>query len=901
LIVKLHARTYVRTDANGNCKKVAKSDIILTKRYVGDKKFPAHMPKEFSLGVTTEPTSLAELYPLLLELETSPQTIIIRQPFKQGFPVGSAVRRLAENVVLDSTSNMVALDVDGVIRPTDIAPTDILAQAEHVISMLNNQSPEEFPLDIAFIAQASSSAGFSKDIKLHMWFYNTDAVMQSQMKSFMQRHAKGIADISLYDAVHPFYTATPIFSKGAKNPFEGKSRSVIREGVNLAISKNQTEYVRPVKVSDLELDNLLSGVTGSVIMDKRVASGVDRLASWNPANDGVRFKGVLPIYHNALQGQINIDMLDILVKKQLDYLRPGKAEEYIAQGKRAALANIKACSVRSIPPSYKNLDIVDIPTIDNGVFLKVDKSTFPSDGLVFLKASLGTGKTTFAKEYMKDRHSRFVGITDTVALVESLGKSFSAGDYRKRDDLNDFKAGRLDRVVGTLHSLQKLTDLDCEVDVVFIDEADSVMNTLLFASIIEESKKERIRYAFADLLRKARLVIVSDGDLSEETVSAYADLIDCSKPLYKIDHRKQRLAGVKAYKHLSESSALGALFTSVESLDEPLLLTTDGGPTDLNVLYNSLTKRFPDKVIEVIHAESTKDPIVRDIFARTIDALREHKIDVLLCSPSVTNGVDFNGYFKTTVVLTKTLNHTPNMRFQAMMRERSPEVIHYFFRDSRDFDTGYGRGKTLEDGWMSIHRKKFAMRREREYKTFIATFNYYLVQSGATVEVVDEAFEDPITSEDQEAYILERSLAILNATEWSCQPRHNDAYEIQKLIKFLYELEELDDLDLIRRFIVTKPDKKMEYLHKLVPDFWNILKLNNPRALHTCLVKDPTKFYLKTQQSLKSTNADRILVDCGIYEDCDMEEVVRLYTRWCAFMDVEVPSVIKQQEKIGDL
>lgn len=897
----LHARPYTRIDAKGDYQKVPKSDVILTKRYIGDKKFPAHMPLEFSLGECVEPGSLEELYPILLDLEQKPQTIIIRQKFKNSFKVGSPVRRLSDNVLLDTATNIVALDVDGVPRPSEIGKTDIMAQAKYVLSLLHEYKPEEFPLDIAFIAQASSSAGFSSDIKLHMWFYNEHAITQSQMKSFMSRHTKGIADISLYDAVHPFYTAAPLFSRGAKNPFEGKPRAVIREGVNLAIPKDQAEYVRPVKVTESELDVLLSSVTGSVIMDKRVASGLDRLASWNPANDGVRFKGVLPIYHNALQGQINTDMLDIIVRKHLDYLRPGKAEEYIAQGKRAALANIKACSVRSIPVMYKRSEIVEIPTIDNGVFLKVDQSSFPSEGMVFLKASLGTGKTTFAKEYMKNRQSRFVGITDTVALVESLGKSFSAGDYRKRDDLDDFKAGRLDRVVGTLHSLQKLTDLECDVDIVFIDEADSVMNTLLFASIIEESKKERIRYAFADLLRKAKLVIVSDGDLSEETVSAYADLIGCSKPLFKIDHRKQRLAGVKAYKHLSESSALGALFTSIESLDEPLLLTTDGGPTDLNVLYNSLTKKFPDKVIEVIHAESTKDPIVRDIFARTIDALREHEIDVLLCSPSVTNGVDFNGYFKTTVVLTKTLNHTPNMRFQAMMRERSPEVIHYFFRDSRDFDTGYGRGKTLEDGWMSTHRKRFAMRREREYKTFIATFNYYLVQSGATVEVVDEAFEDPITSEDQEAYILERSLAILNATEWSCQPRHNDAYEIQKLIKFLYELEELDDLDMIRRFIVTKPDKKMEYLHKLVPDFWNILKLNNPRALHTCLVKDPTKFYLKTQQSLKSTNADRILVDCGIYEDCDMEEVVRLYTRWCAFMDVEVPSVIKQQEKIGDL
>ena len=895
MITQLHARGYTSNDLiNGEYVRVTRRKTILTKRFYGEQRIPSDTPKEFTLGKSIEPSSLDELFVLLKELEKDTQTLVIRQEFLPRFKLGDPVRRLGENVIIDTTSRVIAIDVDDLLKPLEISSLDVEAQGKYVVSLLHAQFPAEFPQGCSFIAQASSSAGLGKteSIKLHLWLFNESPLTQAQYKGFFSKVKGGLADLSLYDSVHPYYTAAPVFSNGAVDPFCYTHRTIMVAGCSANISKDQPEYVKPIKVTAEETNMFLKLITGSSKLDVRTNSSLRKLEEWGAEVGGVRHKVILPIYHNAIQAQLDLDMIDRRVSVALEKIRPGCSNEYIRQGKTAALGNIKACSQRNVPYTYRGLSLTTISGGSDPLFLKVDIDNLPKDGLVFLKASLGTGKTTFAKEYMQGRDVRFIGITDTVALVESLAKSFGAGDYRKRDDLDSFKHGSLNRVVGTLHSLHKLSEIDCAIDVIFIDEADSVMNTLLFASIIDEPRRERIRYAMSCLLRQAKLVIVSDGDLSEETVGAYVDLIEGSKPLYRIVHSRPRLSGVKVYKHLQESSLLGGLFASVETNSGPVLLTTDQGPTDLNILYNALITKFPDKRVEVIHAESTKDVVVRDIFSRTITALQEHKVDILLCSPSVTNGVDFNGYFHTTFVATHTMNHTPNMRFQAMMRERSPKEIHYFFKDSREFDTGYGRGSVIEDGWMPIYRKKFAIRKEREYKTYIATFNYYLIQSGASIEVIDDPYESPISAEDTSNYLLERANAIIKATEWSVEPRHNDAYEYQRMIKFLYDVEELDDLDLIISFIKSRPHRKMEYLHKLSKDYWTTLVLKDHKALKTVIEKDPCKFYLLTQQSLKAVNASQVLKSCGISNNTDMEALKLLYTRWCSFTGVEVPRIV---------
>ena len=68
-------------------------------------------------------------------------------------------------------------------------------------------------------------------------------------------------------------------------------------------------------------------------------------------------------------------------------------------------------------------------------------------------------------------------------------------------------------------------------DFMFIDEADSLMNNLLFASIIKEEDKAQIIEILGDLLINTDRVVISDGDISEETVACYVDLMQGNRTL----------------------------------------------------------------------------------------------------------------------------------------------------------------------------------------------------------------------------------------------------------------------------------------------------------------------------------------------------------------------------------
>ncbi|MFP9072388.1 hypothetical protein ACLI1Z_17860, partial [Enterococcus faecalis] len=76
----------------------------------------------------------------------------------------------------------------------------------------------------------------------------------------------------------------------------------------------------------------------------------------------------------------------------------------------------------------------------------------------------------------------------------------------------------------TIHSLHKFKSFIGQIDTIFIDECDAVMNDLLFAPVVKQ-RRECIQ-VLRDILMTAKTVILSDGDISAETIEAYGSLID---------------------------------------------------------------------------------------------------------------------------------------------------------------------------------------------------------------------------------------------------------------------------------------------------------------------------------------------------------------------------------------
>ena len=908
MLTLLKACDYTYEDLEGNYQKISAKDIFLTKTIISkNHKKQANNPPIFELGESYSPITLEETFQILQQLEKDPHTLVIRFEYTDN-EVGDIVRRLGKLVRL-KPSKIVALDIDGIPLPQGIGITDINAQAKYVLSLLNQVNPDFFPLDTGFIAQASSSAGMSKHIKLHLWFENKSEVNQNQLKNCfgilnteykkLFKSSVSLVDLALYNTVQPHYTAAPIFIDQSLNPFLGGSRTSLVKGSTCFIPANFPEYVKPAEVTSGEVSSFLSSIKGSSILDEKVEAALQVVKSWNPKVKGVRNK-VIALYHTAIQQQFSLEILDREVLRILRGIRPGEEAEYIRQGKNAAIAHIKACSLRTVPAFVKGINIRLIDTEDTDRFLKLKKS-LPSNGLVFLKATLGTGKTHLISEMLKagEIKGKFLAITDTSALVESNAARFEALDFRSPDSVHKLLTGETNRLSGTLHSLHKLEKCSHMFDFVFIDEADSVMNNLLFAPIIDDTNRMKILDVLGTLLRTSNIVILSDGDLSEQTITAYMDLVHGNRDMYRINHIRQNLKGVTAYKHLNEASLWGRLSNQLYQ-GKKCLLVSDSSPGSLNTYLNALKRIHPTKNIQVIHASSKSDTITADIINNTTEALNRLKVDAVLCSPSVTNGVDFN-YFDTVFVSTKTDNHTPNMRYQAMMRERQPKEIHYYIYNMPKFKTGYEE-VVVDTGWLSKTRALYSARREAEYKTYKATFAYYLVSAGAKIRCIDENMDNPRTEADKQDYLIERTNAIVAASEFVLIPRHNDAYEIQKLIKELYQLEEVD-YSTAFMFIKDKINEKLKMLHILADEYWDVLKLNDPAALQKVLNKTGHKFYLLTGKSLTTNPAPKILEDCGISPDnFDINKLTELYKRYCNYNRLkESPKIVPPTNNISEL
>lgn len=898
----LHAATF-SYEQDGEVIKIDERKQCFTKRYFGSvvERAGASNPKYFRLGETYDPPTLEDLYDLLTNLGDISTALVIRYKFKPEFKLDSLVSRRSENVIA-VPSRIIALDIDGIDLPERINPLDVLGQGEYVCGLLNSALPNLFPTGMGYLAQASSSAGFSGKIKLHLWLMNQDPLTQLQIKAVMAEVNKKLelplVDLALYSTVQPHYTAYPIFKGTLKDPFEGVERSKLCKGNVSLIPESYASFVQPVKVEAKEIDEYLSAIHGSLKMSDDLSLAVDKVMSWKAEEEGLR-KKVIACYHSAVQNQFDLESLGNLLFPIVDMLRPGKALDYIEQGKAAAVAHIKACSKRELPAMCMGTSLLEISGGNNSRFLNIEKH-MPDNSLVFLKAALGTGKTHTIASWLNSGRitGKFLAITDTSALVESNAKRFGAGDYRYREDLIKFQTGELSRLSGTIHSLQKLENVACDFDFVFIDEADSVINNLLFASIIEENKRIKIIEVLSEILRHSNVVILSDGDLSEETVMAYTSLSGGKKDLCRINHHRQNLAGVRAYKHRSKDSLWGALDAAI-ALGEKCLLVSDSSPDTLNTFYKVFERKYPSKRFEVIHADSKQDENVRDIVNFTTHALKRQRIDALLCSPSITNGVDFN-YFNTVFVLTGSDSHTPNLRFQALMRERQPKEIHYYFTNHKGHSTGYANAD-LDNGWISKYRKLLATRREKEFKTYIATFNYYLVNAGATVHVVDDPYSSPRSEEDDQAFLFERANAILKSTELFTPRRHNDAYEMKKLIKALYHLQDEPTLNEILKFLEEEPHKKAEFLHKIAEEYWELLMKNDPQALGKELKVSGYKFYLLTGCSLRTNPPRKILNQCGITPKCDIANVIKNYITYCHHFNLKIPKQLSGTESIMDL
>ena len=473
-------------------------------------------------------------------------------------------------------------------------------------------------------------------------------------------------------------------------------------------------------------------------------------------------------------------------------------------------------------------------------YLKVNE-TLPKNKLVFMKASLGSGKTTTVKNLRSEGllSGRFLSITNRVSLVEGIATDFNARKDELGDEMPPYKySKRVDRALWeqdsngamstTIHSLHHFDRIAQEggVEVLFIDECDAVLNELLNgpAHILRNRKAciDTLTY----LLATAKYVVLADGDIDADTMFGYFFL--CAKlkvkDIVSIDHRYAMLTDAVATEVKTEETLWVQGVHCALDEGKKVLVMTDVGPEALNTRLENLGILHPDHNIVAIHADSKENELVRDILNNTTDALVRHDIDCVLCSPTVVSGVDFH-YFDTVCLLTVSDTASPNLRFQALRRcRRAKEFWLYTNPDISGFKTGYRKEFLIDP--LDLTKQRLALRREVEYNGYLRNLRFLLLDQGCSVEVISDR-EPSLESiakdasdglSGSEIELNNHIQAILHAKEDVIIDNYNNAFEERKQIAHYLEIEDLNLVteEDITYFLTKKIHKRMDALASVV-------------------------------------------------------------------------------------
>lgn len=869
---------------------------------------PVDMPAKFDLVSEHEPTNLAEMLELVKYLTTTPNVVAIRGRRRD---LGNAFRRNGANFDTTVPSNIIVMDIDDMPMPEGIDALDIRAQATYVVGLLHKISAEMFPLNMGFIAHASSSAGIKKgNIRLHMVLEANTKVTQGQIKYFMSEINRTsvvnnkfeIADLALYSATQLHYFADPIFYNPDSDPFkkENKSRLAYRKGSQVVLPNDLPDFTLNKGKFEPEFFTLLDSIKGKNETTERIEDVIKELEE---AQDGAYLRIIPKLYHRALEEGINLDYLEREIRPALEeYIltkdSERKIEDYFLNGRRECLKGFVNTSKRDVQTNIKGINVRSMPTASGQDDQYLAFSDLPpANHISFVKASLGTGKTTAVVKWLDAGmvEGGFLAITNTRALVSSNAKKFGAGQYDKSIDMMSFKQDKINRMSTTIHSLHKFKALVEKIDFVFIDECDAVMNDLLFAPVVKQ-RSECIQVLY-EIMRHAKYIVLSDGDISSETVEAYGSLIEFEKPVAVYKHHRRMLHGANAYEFPDESSIWVALQTALD-LGEKCILVSDCGPPELGEKGIAL-RASTGCIVKEIHSASTGDVDIRRILDYTTDELRAQKIDALLCSPSVTSGVDFN-YFDNIFVITRSANQSPNMRFQAIRRDRGAKNIYYFTdKATGGFQAGSDQFM-VQQGWMERSQQIFAKRREIESRNYCSTLRYYLVDQGASIDIFSESW-GKIDSAAAE-YTEERINAILCATSEYSPLRHNDAYEAKLMCIQYYHLDSIAEVtrEVVESFVKDKPQKRAEFFHKIQGRFWNsISKCNSKTVIPFIeeLKKHKKDFFILTGQSANPRFAKMYLGMAGLKDLDDKSIPIDWYRTYCKMEGIQLPEAFMTIEE----
>jgi len=249
--------------------------------------------------------------------------------------------------------------------------------------------------------------------------------------------------------------------------------------------------------------------------------------------------------------------------------------------------------------------------------------------IVVIRSAKGTGKTQWLAEAAKC-YPRVLSVGHRVSLVRQSAARLNLTPY--------YEDGKwitnAPRVATTIHSLDKI-ETDAPYDLVIVDEIEQVLKAIVNDRNLKSRKVSAVG-ALMEHLRKARLIILTDADVGEATLT----FINAAFPDQPIAYVENEYAH-RAIDHLVLlSSDMDVLQKSLEWYETnawkiALACNTRADADRAELFYRQYA---PDARILKITSETSENN--NETLERINDILRD--VDVFIYSPSVGTGVSID-------------------------------------------------------------------------------------------------------------------------------------------------------------------------------------------------------------------------------------------------------------------
>lgn len=811
--------------------------------------------KKFYYNVVKQanPDNIPDAVEFLKETQNNPHLL---------FVVGETKSKHTKNVprtkiafdTHNSKFNLVAFDIDSWVDVDAPSPVELEMVGDYISKLLSKYFSEYFPPSMGYIVLASSSAGVSAGIRSHFYFINENEITGGQIRHLIETingKLKDLLDSTTYSPARILLTATPSFS-GLSDPFAGKERLFFKEGRKARIPTDLVSALEATEYQELNknhLDTLGKLEATPVLSAPSLADAVAKLPKSlqrkcnnileGKVKDNMYIKNIHTIYFDALQEGLDIQDLErnILAPILREYTErhnsTKRIKDYLQNGFRFAAARSITDVARNISFTkeckWKHRICDCAPTSQGKLQLP---TTFPELGaLSFLKASLGMGKTYSVRQLQKaGKLGSILAVTNRVSLVESIAAAMDLDVYSKLG-LNINENG----IATTIHSLHRVYERFLGTKgtkTLFIDEADSTIQELLDSAIIGTEARDKILNALYILMLQCDYVILADGDTSSETVEAYSTIIGNVKQTITYQSEVPTLTDAEVYEHKSEADILGHMLTNATAgMGFKMLVVTDYGPKQIDELSfgiqqhcMSMGLRTPN-IVE-IHAESKDDDDVREIMdaVSPTKALHKLNVDIIIASPSVTSGIDFQKYFSHVYCITSSGLNSPAIRIQAICRERRPKFVHYW--TSGEANGGVSTPakclSSFEEGMVGDLQTVFFLRKMREHSKYQFYIRYNLLKKTNKLTILPVAEENVAEYKALSMYKEEHINLYATRIFMGRNQRINNAQLIYKAVQHFNETQEID-VQMIIEFLESGRFKKAEKAYRFmsIPTLWD--------------------------------------------------------------------------------